>query len=113
MEKQLIKKLNTNRFDFLFDPNFEERTHFREEIVLHDGTIQRKGAGSRDLDRVKRPRWKFRGNYTILVDGLPVEVYWDVYDWFNNNGGGGKLIGGNVVFLFQTCLLAEKLWDWR
>ncbi|XP_076904224.1 N-terminal acetyltransferase B complex catalytic subunit NAA20-like [Bidens hawaiensis] len=27
--------------------------------------------------QVKCLRWKFRGNYTILVDGLPVEVYWD------------------------------------
>ncbi|KAK9069677.1 hypothetical protein SSX86_011581 [Deinandra increscens subsp. villosa] len=53
---------------------------------------------------VKRLQWKFRGNYTILVDGLPVEVYWDVYSWFF-----GKLMG-NAVFLFQTCLFAEKLW---
>lgn len=54
--------------------------------------------------QVKRLQWKFRGNYTILVDGLPVEVYWDVYSWFF-----GKLMG-NGVFLFQTCLSAEKLW---
>ncbi|KAI3682706.1 hypothetical protein L1987_82884 [Smallanthus sonchifolius] len=54
--------------------------------------------------QVKRLQWKFRGNYTILVDGLPVEVYWDVYSWFF-----GKLMG-NAVFLFQTCLSAEKLW---
>ncbi|XP_076900008.1 uncharacterized protein LOC143554026 [Bidens hawaiensis] len=29
--------------------------------------------------QVKCLRWKFRGNYMILVDGLPVEVYWDVH----------------------------------
>lgn len=54
--------------------------------------------------QVKKLQWKFRGNYTILVDGLPVEVYWDVYSWFF-----GKLMG-NGVFSFQTCLSAEKLW---
>nr|XP_043611067.1 uncharacterized protein LOC122582708 [Erigeron canadensis] len=54
--------------------------------------------------QVKQLQWKFRGNYTILVDGLPVEVYWDVHSWFF-----GKLTG-NAVFLFQTCLSAEKLW---
>ncbi|XP_071721394.1 uncharacterized protein [Rutidosis leptorrhynchoides] len=54
--------------------------------------------------KVKQLQWKFRGNYTILVDGLPVEVYWDVHSWFF-----GKL-NGNAVFLFQTCLSAEKLW---
>nr|GEW65982.1 hypothetical protein [Tanacetum cinerariifolium] len=54
--------------------------------------------------QVKRLQWKFRGNYTILVDGLPVEVYWDVHSWFF-----GKFMGSGV-FLFQTCLSAEKLW---
>ncbi|KAJ0620992.1 hypothetical protein HanIR_Chr01g0003611 [Helianthus annuus] len=54
--------------------------------------------------QVKRLQWKFRGNYTVLVDGLPVEVYWDVYSWFF-----GKVMG-NAVFLFQTCLSAERLW---
>ncbi|CAH1417675.1 unnamed protein product [Lactuca virosa] len=54
--------------------------------------------------QVKRLRWKFRGNCTILIDGLPVEVYWDVYGWFFGN------FMGNAVFLFQTCLSAEKLW---
>eukprot|EP00249_Psilotum_nudum_P014111 c24674_g2_i1 orf=532-1245(+) len=31
--------------------------------------------------RVKRLMWKFRGNQTIIVDGLPVEVFWDVHNW--------------------------------
>ncbi|KAL4558764.1 hypothetical protein LXL04_036966 [Taraxacum kok-saghyz] len=54
--------------------------------------------------QVKHLRWKFRGNYTILVDGLPVEVYWDVHNWLF-----GKLMG-EAIFLFQSCLSAEKLW---
>ncbi|KAJ8464646.1 hypothetical protein OPV22_027198 [Ensete ventricosum] len=48
--------------------------------------------------QIKRLSWKFRGNQTILVDGLPVEVFWDVHSW---------LFGpptGNAVFMFQTCL---------
>ncbi|CAN6165525.1 unnamed protein product [Urochloa humidicola] len=31
--------------------------------------------------RVRRLVWKFRGNQTVLVDGLPVEVFWDVHGW--------------------------------
>ncbi|KAL4572038.1 hypothetical protein LXL04_018806 [Taraxacum kok-saghyz] len=54
--------------------------------------------------QVKCLKWKFRGNYTILVDGLPVEVYWDVHSWLFEK------FMGNAVFLFQTCLSAEKLW---
>lgn len=52
---------------------------------------------------VKRLKWKFRGNQTILVDGLPVEVFWDVHSWLFGNATG------NAVFMFQTCLSAEKM----
>ncbi|XP_022743593.1 uncharacterized protein LOC111294507 isoform X2 [Durio zibethinus] len=57
------------------------------------------------LMQVKRLRWKFRGNHTILVDGMAVEVYWDVHNWLF----GTSL--GNAVFMFKTFLAAEeKLW---
>ncbi|XP_010277409.1 PREDICTED: uncharacterized protein LOC104611862 [Nelumbo nucifera] len=59
---------------------------------------------SKTVMQVKRLRWKFRGNQTILVDGLPVEVFWDVHNWLF----GPAL--GSAVFMFQTCLSAEKLW---
>ncbi|XP_044485622.1 uncharacterized protein LOC123211146 [Mangifera indica] len=54
--------------------------------------------------QVKRLKWNFRGNQTILVDGHPVEVFWDVHNWLFGNAMG------NAVFMFQTCLSAEKLW---
>lgn len=60
---------------------------------------------SKMVMQVKRLKWKFRGNHTILVDGLPVEVFWDVHNWLFGNGMG------NAVFMFQTCLSAEKLWN--
>lgn len=60
---------------------------------------------SKTVMQVKHLRWKFRGNYTVLIDGLPVEVFWDVHNWlFSSNFG-------NAVFMFQTCLSAEKLWN--
>ncbi|GFP92304.1 hypothetical protein PHJA_001374500 [Phtheirospermum japonicum] len=57
--------------------------------------------------QVTRLMWKFRGNETILVDGIYVEVYWDVYNW---------LFGGvmsNAVFLFRSSVCGEKLWSKR
>ncbi|KAI3469567.1 hypothetical protein Pfo_026230 [Paulownia fortunei] len=54
--------------------------------------------------QIKHLQWKFRGNYTILVDGLPVEVFWDVHNWLF----GPSL--GNAVFMFQTSVSADKLW---
>ncbi|CAH9080609.1 unnamed protein product [Cuscuta europaea] len=61
---------------------------------------------SKTVMQVRHLFWKFRGNYTILVDGLPVEVFWDVHKWLF----GGTNFGNAAVFMFQTCSSAEKLW---
>ncbi|KAJ4956272.1 hypothetical protein NE237_013055 [Protea cynaroides] len=54
--------------------------------------------------QVKHFRWKCRGNQTILVDGLLVEVFWDVHNWLFGT------VLGSAVFIFQTCVADEKLW---
>lgn len=54
--------------------------------------------------QVKRLKWKFRGNQSIVVDGHNVEVYWDVHSWLFGAASG------NAVFMFHTNLAAEKLW---
>ena len=59
---------------------------------------------SKTVMQVKRLRWKFRGNHTILVDGLAVEVYWDAHNWLF----GTSL--GNAVFMFRTCPAPDKIW---
>ncbi|CAN6452382.1 unnamed protein product [Victoria cruziana] len=45
---------------------------------------------------VKRLLWKFRGNQTIVVDGLHVDMLWDVHDWLFNPSSG------HAVFMFRT-----------
>ncbi|TYH62506.1 hypothetical protein ES332_D07G124600v1 [Gossypium tomentosum] len=46
--------------------------------------------------RVKRLQWNFRGNQTIFVDGLSVDLMWDVHDWFF------KPVTGSAIFMFRT-----------
>ncbi|KAJ7294327.1 hypothetical protein O6H91_10G109600 [Diphasiastrum complanatum] len=55
--------------------------------------------------QVKRLMWKFRGNQTILVDGVQVEVFWDVHNWLFSCTGEA-----HAIFMFQTCLANEKPW---
>lgn len=95
---------------------FCTKAQFCDNGQIHDLVIECDTIGVSDpcllirVDRktvmqVKRLRWKFRGNNTILVDGMAVEVFWDVYSWLF----GTSL--GNAVFMFKSCVMAEKSWS--
>ncbi|KAL7226157.1 hypothetical protein ACSBR1_021314 [Camellia fascicularis] len=57
--------------------------------------------------RVKRLQWNFRGNQTIFVDGLLIDLMWDVHDWFFNNPASS----GYAVFMFRTRRgMESRLW---
>lgn len=58
--------------------------------------------GKKRVLQVKRLAWKFRGNQTFYVDGLPVEVLWNVHDWLFGSSNGC------AVFLFQSGRSMEK-----
>jgi hypothetical protein len=104
------------RREHIFGKKFyAAKAQFCDKGQMHDVTIECDTIDLKDpclviridskmVMQVKRLKWKFRGNYTILVDGLPVEVFWDVHNWLFGNSMG------NAVFMFQTCLPAEKLW---
>lgn len=54
---------------------------------------------------VRRLKWNFRGNQTIFVDGIPVDLLWDVHDWWF---GGAS---GRAAFMFRTRSAPEtRLW---
>lgn len=95
---------------------YSTKAQFWDNGQVHDIVIECETAGLKDpcllirIDKkmvmqVKHLTWKFRGNQTILVDGLPVEVFWDVHNWLFS------ATIGNAVFMFQTSLSAEKLWS--
>ncbi|KAL9248029.1 hypothetical protein vseg_021394 [Gypsophila vaccaria] len=94
---------------------FYTRAKFTDSGPVHDLMIECDTVGINDpclivrvdtknLMQVKRLRWKFRGNHTILVDGIPVEVFWDVHSWLFGTSPG------SAVFMFRTSLSAEKIW---
>ncbi|KAF8045984.1 hypothetical protein N665_4150s0006 [Sinapis alba] len=56
------------------------------------------------LMQVNRLHWKFRGNDTIVVNRISVEVLWDVYSWFFGVPSSPR----NAVFMFRTCRSVEK-----
>ncbi|KAL3839772.1 hypothetical protein ACJIZ3_024363 [Penstemon smallii] len=48
----------------------------------------------RSVIQVKRLQWNFRGNQTMFLDGLLVDMMWDVHDWLFSTG--------YAVFMFRT-----------
>ncbi|RAL43900.1 hypothetical protein DM860_014401 [Cuscuta australis] len=58
------------------------------------------------LVHVKSLQWKFRGNQTVVVNKLPVQVYWDVHDWLfcSSSSSSSSLPGGgweHGLFIFK------------
>lgn len=55
--------------------------------------------------QVKRLKWNFRGNQAVFVDGLVVDMMWDVHDWVF------KPKAASAVFMFRTRSGANnRLW---
>lgn len=56
---------------------------------------------------MRRLKWNFRGNQTIFVDGAPVDLMWDIRDWFF----GYPTTGGFANFFFRArSTLDSRLW---
>ncbi|KAL0534212.1 hypothetical protein IC582_028500 [Cucumis melo] len=100
---------------------FSTRAKFSENGVFHEISIRCSGeeeGGKRQTPglwvwidkkaviRVKRLQWNFRGNQSIFVDGLLVDLLWDVHDWFF-----GSAMNGFGVFMFRRRSgLESRLW---
>lgn len=105
-----------SRREHIFGKRFySTRAQFGDNGRTHDILIECHTAGREPrlcvrvdkqlVVQVKRLMWKFRGNQTIIVDGFPVELFWDVHNWLFNPSDA------HAVFMFQTCLSSDKSWS--
>lgn len=53
------------------------------------------GIDGMSMIRLINLHWRFRGNEMILVDGVPVQIFWDVHDWLYLGADSGP-----GVFIF-------------
>jgi len=47
--------------------------------------------------QIKRLKWKFRGNERVEIDGVPVQISWDVYNWLFVKDNSD----GHAIFMFK------------
>ncbi|KAM7262582.1 hypothetical protein ACFE04_000265 [Oxalis oulophora] len=80
---------------------------------IEEGSNSRHPVLSVSIDKkkifqVKRLKWNFRGNQTIFLDGLLVDMMWDAHDWFFKETTKAS---GCAVFMFRTRSgLDSRLW---
>ncbi|THG09635.1 hypothetical protein TEA_022167 [Camellia sinensis var. sinensis] len=90
---------------------FGTKAQFCDNGQLHDLRIECDTSNANDpcltiridsktVMQVKRLQWKFRGNDSILVDGLAVEVFWDVHNW---------LFGAQVIQLMESIMTLSQV----
>jgi hypothetical protein len=99
------KKTYSAKAQFFDNGQFHDIVIECDTIGLKDPCLEIR-VDKKPVMQVKRLAWKFRGNQTILVDGLPVEVFWDVHSWLFGS------TASNAVFMFQTCQAPEKSMSW-
>lgn len=100
--------------------SYSTKAQFRNHGAYHDILIRYIGDeknGSKEPElyvcidqkkvvHVSKLEWKFRGNQTIFVDGILVDLMWDVHGWFFSPSPSA-----DAVFLFRTrCGLHSRLW---
>ncbi|CAN4117237.1 unnamed protein product [Withania somnifera] len=76
-----------------------------ENRFKSSSTILFVSINKKSVIHVKKLQWNFRGNQTIFVDGLVVDLMWDVHDWLFNSKSGC------AIFMFRTRSgLDSRLW---
>ncbi|KAL0897489.1 hypothetical protein Bca101_081450 [Brassica carinata] len=86
----------------------EKTEGLKQSSTHHHSPVLSVCIDKKTVTKVKRLQWNFRGNQTIFVDGLLVDLMWDVHDWFFSNPEGC----GKAVFMFRTRngLDSSRLW---
>ncbi|KAE8660365.1 Phosphoglycerate/bisphosphoglycerate mutase family protein isoform 1 [Hibiscus syriacus] len=129
-EKNIVKKLKTSTTKVAKsslvsrqehcsgNTHYSTKARFCDTGIVHDVSIrcsvEHQGlkhpvlsvcVDDKNVIRVKRLQWNFRGNQTFFVDGLLVDLMWDVHDWFF------KPVSSSAVFMFRTRSgLDSRLW---
>lgn len=114
----LIDPILISRKEHVFGKKkFLTRVKFHEKGGLHEISIECKNHGNSlpGIDpemeiridghlviRVKHLQWKFRGNESVHLNKVRIEVYWDVHDWLFSPGLR------HALFIFKPTFLSSS-----
>ncbi|VVB08964.1 unnamed protein product [Arabis nemorensis] len=53
----------------------------RIDVKVHDDAYLRFSVDGKSVLKIKQLQWKFRGNTKMMIDGVTIQISWDVYNW--------------------------------
>ncbi|XP_004515862.1 uncharacterized protein [Cicer arietinum] len=118
----LIDPILVSKKEHIFGKKkFSTRAKFHEKGKWHEISIECKNRGNGDcvygsvqpemeiridghlVIHVKHLQWKFRGNESVHLSKMRIEVYWDVHDWLFSPGLK------HALFIFKPILSSTSL----
>lgn len=120
----LIDPILVSKKEHIFGKRkFSTRARFHEKGRCHEISIECKNKSNNNIGgdgdkiqpemeirldghvviHVKRLQWKFRGNESIHLNKMRVEVYWDVHDWLFSPGLK------HALFIFKPVLSSSNI----
>ncbi|KAL5718061.1 hypothetical protein ACHQM5_011000 [Ranunculus cassubicifolius] len=113
----LIEPVMVSKKEHIFGKKkFSSRAKFHEKDRCHEISIECSNPSNNTSDpemeikidgnlviHVKHLQWKFRGNESIFINKIRVEVFWDVHDWLFCPGLR------HALFVFRTSTLSSPV----
>ncbi|KAI9086028.1 hypothetical protein K1719_032105 [Acacia pycnantha] len=91
-----LSPTNPNLTTYLYHTHLSFVSLTWSRSVLDDSRLCFSIDGEKVL-QIRRLEWKFRGNEKVEVDGIPVQISWDVYNWLFEKHSSD----GHAIFMFK------------
>lgn len=84
-KRQILLSRRENLFgDRVYNTKIKIKGKLREisiDVKVNDDANLRFSVDNKSVLKIKQLQWKFRGNAKIVIDGVTIQISWDVYNW--------------------------------
>ncbi|KAG2298685.1 hypothetical protein Bca52824_035157 [Brassica carinata] len=71
------------------------------DVEVNDDANLRFSIDNKSVLKIKQLQWKFRGNGKVVIDGVTIQISWDVYNWMFVDKDKANLVKVPALFLLR------------